>query len=176
MKRSISNPRALILGLACLVCLAGAARGGELDAGREERVLLSLGLRQSFPRLKSHYTVLGPSTKQYNCIAWSIGNKDAWVWPGERVSDFDLLYEKHGYSRQAGLNLTVEPGKQKVVIYATLNPDATIHAVTHAAVQEKDGNWTSKLGGLPLIRHATLEVLRGPSYGTPVAVYVRPAP
>jgi hypothetical protein len=42
-------------------------------------------------------------------------------------------------------------------------------------VQEPDGTWMSKLGALALIHHATLEALRGPVYGTPVAVYVRPA-
>jgi hypothetical protein len=42
-----------------------------------------------------------------------------------------------------------------------------------APVQERDRTWTSKLGQLALIRHATADALSGPTYGQPVAVYVR---
>jgi type VI secretion system secreted protein VgrG len=141
----------------------------------ERQALESPELRASFPRLGNNFQVLAPSTRQYNCIAWSLGDTHNWVWPGQRLADFDALYGKHGYTREPGLNLAVEPGKRKLVLYATLNPDATIKAATHAAVQEPDGSWTSKLGAMALIHHATLGALRGPVYGTPVAVYVRPA-
>jgi hypothetical protein len=185
--------------LASLVVLAALALGGLTPAvrgeapaaeglrpvataayPRERQALESPQLRESFPRLGENFEVLGPSTRQYNCIAWSLGNTKEWVWPGKpgqpaTVPDFDALYGKHGYTRQPGLNLAVEPGKRKVVLYATLNPDGSIKAATHAAVQEPDGTWTSKLGGMALIHHATLELLRGPVYGTPVAVYTRPA-
>jgi hypothetical protein len=175
MKRVLTYLRALILGLACVAALAGpAARAESLDHAQDKQALLSPVMKESFPRLKEAFTILGPGTKQYNCIAWSIGNTREWVWPGNRVEDFDRLYAEHGYTRQPGLNLAVEPGKRKLVLYATLNKDATINAVTHAAVQEADGSWTSKLGQMALIRHATPEALRGRSYGTPVAVYVCP--
>jgi hypothetical protein len=36
-----------------------------------------------------------------------------------------------------------------------------------------DGTWTSKLGKMAVIRHATPDSLDGPDYGQPVAVYVR---
>ena len=42
------------------------------------------------------------------------------------------------------VNWKAEPGLEKVVVYATLNPDATINEVTHAAHQEGDGTFTSK--------------------------------
>ena len=41
--------------------------------------------RGEFPHLGKDFEVLGPATKQYNCIAWSIGVTDQWVWPGEKV-------------------------------------------------------------------------------------------
>src|SRR5579863_9826976 len=126
---------------------------------KERAALQSPERRANFPRLGSDFQVLAPSTGgprypgAYNCIAWSLGNTHEWVWPGESVADFDALYGKYGYTRQPGLNLAVEPGKRKVVLFATLNPDGTIKAATHAAVQEADGTWTSKLGGMALIRH-----------------------
>jgi hypothetical protein len=180
---------------ACAVVLAAAtllggtlparARAGEAQQAvrplpaklveQETERLNEPRMRQGFPRLGNRFEVLGPSTPRYNCIGWSVGNTNEWVWPGNTVADFDRLYAQHGYARQEGLNLTVEPGKRKLVLYGTLNPDATIRTVTHAAVQEPDGRWTSKLGSLALIRHATPDELRGPSYGTPIAVYVRPA-
>src|SRR5438270_5474904 len=45
--------------------------------------------RQSFPHLGRDYEVLGPATAKYNCIAWSIGVTNRWVWPGDRIEDFD---------------------------------------------------------------------------------------
>ena len=45
--------------------------------------------------------------------------------------------------------------------------------VTHGALQDRDGTWTSKLGQLALIRHRTPAALNGPTYGQPVAVYAR---
>jgi hypothetical protein len=124
--------------------------------------------------------VLGPSTRQYNCIAHSLGVKH-WVNPmtGDAenpLEPMDKLYGEIGYVRESSMNLAVEPGKEKVVLYASVNPDATIRSVTHAAHQEADGTWTSKLGAMALIRHTTPEALRGPTYGMPIAVYVRTAP
>jgi hypothetical protein len=145
----------------------------ETDARLERLELTGPHHKNAFPRLGDNFKVLAPSTRKYNCIAWSIGKSTEWVWPGSNLADFDLLYGERGYVRQKDLNLAVVPGKQKIVVYATLNCDATIREVTHAALQQPDGSWTSKLGGLALIQHPTLESLRGPVYGTPVAVYIR---
>jgi hypothetical protein len=192
MKTNLSKRLIGFVGLVALslACLFGApsyakAQSGEtprivsqkLDTQVEEEERQSLErpeLQASFPRLGNKFIVLGPSTREYNCIAWTLGITYEWVWPGENVEAFDKLYATHGYARQEGLNLAVEKGKQKIVIFASLNRDGTINKVTHGVVQEKDGTWTSKLGGMALIQHPNLEVLRGPSYGTPVAVYTRP--
>jgi hypothetical protein len=132
----------------------------------------------AFPRLGVKFKVLAPHTATYNCIAHSLGLNDRWVNPmtgpaNAPLAKMDELYAALGYQRQEGLNTILEAGKQKVVVYATLNTDGTIDNVTHAAIQQRDGTWTSKLGQLALIQHPTLESLRGPVYGTPVAVYVR---
>ena len=45
--------------------------------------------------------------------------------------------------------------------------------MTHAALQNSDGTWSSKLGSDPLIRHLTADVFGSTSYGRPVAIYAR---
>lgn len=150
------------------------------DFTQELARLAAPDIRQAFPRMKlTDIEVLAPATKQYNCIAHSLEVK-TWVNPetgseANPLEKMDNLYAKLGYVRQDGLNFAKEEGLEKVVVYAKLNNDGSIHDVTHAAKQESQGTWTSKLGSLPLIRHSTPEVLRGPVYGTPVAVYVRKA-
>ena len=83
------------------------------------------------------------------------------------------MYAALGYKRSAGMNTALEPGKEKVVVYATKWPDGSFREVTHGAVQQADGTYTSKMGQGPLIRHLTPEALNGPGYGEPVAVYER---
>jgi hypothetical protein len=181
---------AVLLGIAILVApaygqvpvsaasLESTPAVATVDATVEMQRLASPEIHQSFPRLQLKYVeVLGPSTRQYNCIAHSLG-VNRWVNPetGDAqnpLAPMDRMYGELGYVREPEMNFALEPGKQKVVLYAALNPDATIRNVTHAARQEPDGTWTSKLGSLSLIRHATPEALRGPTYGTPIAVYVR---
>lgn len=129
----------------------------------------------SFPSLKADQFVgIGPSSQRYNCIAWTLGIRDEWVWPGTTVKDFDALYAKSGFKPLDSMDTSLDPKFEKVVIYGnTLRGSAEIE-VTHGARQDPSGEWTSKLGTQPLIRHKTLENLVGPSYGEPVRVYVRP--
>ena len=84
----------------------------------------------------------------------------------------DRMYKAKGYTRVKGLDFRLVRGLKKVVVYAHV-AGGRIREVTHAAVQEADGTWTSKLGQLPLIRHSNPQALSGPSYGQPVAVYVK---
>lgn len=148
------------------------------DFTQELATLTSPQIHAAFPRMKvADIEVLAPSTKKYNCIAHSLEVK-YWVNPetgddANPLAKMDGMYAKLGYVRQDGLNFAKENGVEKVVVYATLKNDGSIHNVTHAARQDTDGTWTSKLGALSLIRHRTPEVLRGPTYGAPVAVYVR---
>jgi hypothetical protein len=135
-------------------------------------------LRQQFPRLGNHFEIVGTSTRRYNCIAWSLGITDRWVNPETGPAHNPLaymneMYAELGYRRLQTLDFSAALGKDKVAVYATLEPDGSIGAVSHAARQELDGTWTSKCGALALIRHPSLESLRGPAYGVAVAVYER---
>ena len=140
--------------------------------------LVSSDQRASFPRLGEEFEVLAPATVTYNCIGWSLGHTRSWVWPtvsGQPASlyHFDGLYRYYGFYRVAGLDYSRQPGLDKVVLYASQQPDGRI-APTHAALQMTDGSWSSKLGSLPLIRHLHPNDVAGPSYGSPWVLYVRP--
>jgi hypothetical protein len=149
----------------------------------EER--LRVVLLSGYPNLGTEFEVVAPRTghvdhpksqvpgvKQYNCIAWSLGITDRWVWPGKTVREFDALYARYGYKRAETRNLKLEAGVAKVALYGKLT-DAGELSATHAARQEADGTWTSKLGGEARIRHLTADAVAGPVYGDPIAVYVK---
>jgi hypothetical protein len=145
----------------------------------------------AYPDLGSRFEVLSPSTGRpndsndfdyigfYNCIAWTLGEVNRWVDPltgsaKNRLARMDAIYAKEGYRRQTSLDFDVKKETQKVVVYALRNHDGAITKVTHAALQNPDGSWSSKLGALALIRHWQPDDIAGPLYGTPVAVYTRP--
>ena len=154
---------------------ATVARKRSLNKKRysgERRILLSRAERRSFPRLGGNFEVLAPRTKVYNCIAWSIGITNRWVWPGYTISAFDQLYGSYGYRRISTKDYRLQPGVQKIVLYGRVYKNGRIKC-THGARQLADGTWTSKLGKLPLIRHMSPDALNGPSYGRPIAVYVK---
>jgi hypothetical protein len=125
---------------------------------------------KSFPRL-SKYDVIGSATPKYNCIAWSLGVTSRWVWPGTSLASFDDLNAQYGYRRMSRMDFSLEAGVEKVVLYGKM-VDGKFEA-THQARQNPDGTWTSKLGKMALIRHASPDSLDGPDYGKPYAVYYR---
>ena len=127
----------------------------------------------SFPNLKADtFVAIGPYSQRYNCIAWTLGIRDQWVWPGTTVKDFDALYAKSGYRPLDTMDTSLDPKLEKVVIFGVPQMGGGLE-VTHGVHQEADGQWTSKLGTEPLIRHRDLEGVAGPSYGKPIRVYVR---
>lgn len=132
---------------------------------------VELTARRDFPHLGKRFEVLGPATRRYNCIAWSLNVTDKWVWPGNRVSDFDRLNGQHGYHRSAGLDFRRHAFQDKIVLYGKKHSGGV--EATHQARQLADGSWSSKLGALPLIRHLKPEDIDGAVYGLPEAVYVR---
>ncbi len=159
----------------------------------KERALLA-GWKGSFPKLGTDFEVLGECTApaadcrsiigegqkifpgSYNCIAHAAGIKNLWVNPFERVAQWEAYFKPLGYALQATNSTQHEVGVQKVAVYGKLNAKGQIAEYTHAAIQEGDGTWTSKLGSGPLIRHRTAEAVNGPSYGEVVRVFVRKAP
>lgn len=151
---------------------------------------------KGFPNLGTEFEVLAPATghpdvdaipawkKTYNCIAWSLGITDRWVWPGQSMIAFDELYAKHGYKRLTTRDTGLKAGYEKVVLYGKHEAvqlkgadgkarEEALFVATHAAKQEADGTWTSKLGGLALIKHPRPEAVSGEGYGDPIAVYAR---
>jgi hypothetical protein len=135
----------------------------------ERALLLRSG---GFPRLGQNFEVLAPHTGIFNCVAWSLGITDRWVWPGNSLADFDRTYGRHGYRRLRTLDYRRQPGIEKIVLFGQFKQGRALEC-THAARQASDGTWTSKLGQLPLIRHLTPDALSGSSYGRPIAVFAR---
>ena len=135
-------------------------------------------LELALPRLSAErYLITSPKAKTYNCVAWAAGEVTRWwepdpyhqhYWPmrtrNRLVETYKKAFESIGYA-SCGLDATVEPGFEKVAIYAS-----GFHA-THMARQLPSGEWTSKCGRLEDIVHA-LEGLEGLEYGS-VAVIMR---
>ena len=135
-------------------------------------------LAKSFPNL-GNYKVLDASNKSYNCISHTLGVHHHWINPrtgpaNAPLAPMDQLYNANGFQRQPNVDLRPDPNLQKVAVYATKYPDGSIKKVTHAALQQPNGTWTSKLGQLPLVQHQSPWSVSGPTYGVPVATYVRP--
>jgi len=129
---------------------------------------------------EDNFSALGPNNPLYNCIAWSIGSRHDWVWPGDTISDFDGLYAQHGYHPLDSVDdhaLSHEPGVEKIAIYGYISnrPSRAKQGpvVTHAARQIDDGQWTSKLGSNSLIAHPDPRTIEGSTYGKLLKVYAR---
>ena len=132
---------------------------------------LSSKCRQLFPNLTNkNHSIASKVTDNYNCIAWSLGVNDRWMWPRDLnsfwpsvVAEEDeleaviQLYLDRGYEKCGSSELEEE--YKKVAIYVKEDKPS------HAALQLGSGRWTSKLGSLQDIEHDTLEVLEGESYG-----------
>ncbi len=107
----------------------------------------------------------------YNCIAWAAEDTTNWWWPSnywpagvaqvETLGAFVAAYATIGY--QPCDDGDFEFAWERVVIYC--DPAGT---PTHAARQLDDGAWTSKLGSLWDIKHATPRGVEGPLYGAAV--------
>jgi type VI secretion system secreted protein VgrG len=164
--------------VAALPALAAAAKPGPPPGkyAREYAEMNKPSWKKSFPRL-GNFVVLAPSTPgegkkgAYNCIAHTLKIYNKWVWPGKTVADFDRLYSSHGYRRVKLKDYRFNPRMEKIVLYGKRGANGL--ECTHASRQLTDGTWTSKLGQGPLIRHDTPDSVDGPSYGHPLAVYVR---
>lgn len=134
-----------------------------------------------FPNLtEANSRPTSPYDEGYNCIAWAAESTDYWWWPDamgqqywppdvpreETIEAFVQAYGLQGYSQRS--DATLEPGKQKVAIYADGNGKPT-----HAARQLPDGWWASKLGQQIDIEHE-FAALDGPAYGTVAVILARP--
>jgi hypothetical protein len=130
-----------------------------------------------------NHSITSPVARRYNCIAWAAGNDSLWWWPvgpyywppgvpkQETIAAFILAYGTMGYTPCR--DGTLEVGIEKVAIYAVIGPTGQ-PTPTHAARQLPNGKWTSKLGTLEDIEHATSNCVDCPRYGTVVQFMGRP--
>ncbi len=140
--------------------------------------MTALNLTKEFPRLlRSHYAVTSPSTPQYNCIGWALGdNQHFWwprldtFWPADiprhvTIAAFTALLSSHGFEECSSEDLELEVEKVALFVSAQGAP-------THAARQLGSGMWTSKLGSNVDIAHE-LRGLEGKAYGRAMLIFSR---
>jgi hypothetical protein len=80
---------------------------------------------------------------------------------------FERAYEAIGFVACEGES--VEPDVDRIALFATDDGD-----VVHAARQNDDGTWTSKLGAWEDITHTDLRAFEGDEYGRVARVMRRP--
>lgn len=121
-----------------------------------------------FPHLE--YEILDRYTRVYNCIAYTIGVTNRWVWNEvdfnkdgtAAYTEFIRFYDLHGYEP------TPDEGQAEICIYGI---------ITHGSIDvkhgsRKDGNWWySKMGSGDLLRHKEMDVFRESSYGEPLLMF-----
>lgn len=142
---------------------------------------MSDDLESVFPRLSRFaYTITSPSTPEYNCIAWAVGDTGRWWWPvagsyaywpsnvpvQETLDVFIQAFATLGFMPCD--DSQIEQGYEKVALYVDLNGKPT-----HASRQLPNGRWTSKLGKIEDIEHE-LEGVAGSVYGSVAQILKRP--
>jgi hypothetical protein len=119
----------------------------------------------AFPNLRK-WSITAPWTNQYNCIAWSVGVTDQWIWPGSTVQDFDEFYASYGWSLSTSCEREFK--KRKVALFA-YNSDP--NDCTHGSRETDDCSWhESKCGGWERIMHIKTEMESG-VYGNIIRCY-----
>ena len=147
---------------------------------------INLWLESRCPNLSSdEYQITSPEATNYNCFAWAAEEDDFWwtptgdpedsVWPDGVPRELTLeafiqAYGTIGYFPCD--NSEVEPGFQKIAIYAKEDSVNDAGQPTHAARQLPNGRWTSKIGYFEDIEHE-LNALRGYYYGEVVQILKR---
>jgi hypothetical protein len=114
-----------------------------------------------FPNLDVNKAVVtdGPNPV-YNCIAWTVGVTNRWLWPGNSLVNFDTFYQGFGFVRAVD---------GPIAAWGL----STTH-MTHGSVSgpEHGPRWESKCGGDLRIQHGLGELV-GSSYGRVLAFYRR---
>jgi hypothetical protein len=114
-----------------------------------------------FPNLDvDRAVVTGEISRLYNCISWTVGITDRWLWPGSSLANFDTFYRGFGFSRS-------DNGPIAVWGHST-------SAMTHGCISGPGHGprWESKCGDDLRIQHG-LNELAGSAYGRVVAFYRR---
>jgi hypothetical protein len=110
-------------------------------------------LKKTFPKLDVDKVIVsGEATSDYNCIAWTLGITNSWIWPGEKEADFDKLYKGQGFVRS-----TDGP----IAAWGTGQDKMTHGCITGSG---HGARWESKIGEEIRIQHGLTE-LEGAAYG-----------
>jgi hypothetical protein len=137
---------------------------------------LSVEDEDCFPNLyESRYRVVSPKDKSHNCIAYAAGDTTrkwdpsmipfpGYYWPpnadrGREPDALKSVFESIGY--EVCENGDLEEGYEKVALYVSSENGRW----THAARQQQNGEWTSKLGNEQDIRHRSPHCFGGSDYG-----------
>jgi hypothetical protein len=129
---------------------------------------------KEFPNL-GKWTCTSKRTRDYNCIAFAARDETrrwepfgGYYWPrpeearnrGYSVEELIEVYKTEGFQVCADGNLV--EGSEKIAIYVN-----NYGGWEHAARQESDGKWKSKLGDLEDILHDSPDALICTDYGRP---------
>jgi hypothetical protein len=140
-------------------------------------------IEEVFPALaKGGFQITSPVDKRYNCIAYAAGDMAKWWWPlpanvkevfwpadvtrEETLTAFRDAFASVGFVDCDNDN--VERDIEKIALFANAQ-----NVPLHAARQQANGRWSSKLGEREDIEHA-LRDLEGYAYGMVVLVMSRP--
>ena len=114
-----------------------------------------------FPSLDVNLAVVTDEMSTiYNCIAWTVGVTNRWLWPGTTLAQFDTFYQGFGLHRS---------GNGEVAVWGQSRSNMTHGCVSGPGHGRR---WESKCGADLRIQHALGE-LNGASYGRVVAFYTR---
>jgi hypothetical protein len=115
--------------------------------------------RGYFPNLDVDQAVVtGEVSGVYNCISWTVGVTDRWLWPGSSLANFDLFYQGFGF---------VRAGDGPIAAWGHSPSNMTHGCVSGPGHGPR---WESKCGGDLRIQHG-LDELVGSTYGRVIAFY-----
>src|SRR5580658_10362523 len=117
--------------------------------------------RGYFPSLDVDAAVVtGESTNAYNCISWTIGVTNRWLWPGPTIQQFDTFYRQLGF---------VKVGNGPIAAWGQSTSNMTHGSISGPGHGPR---WESKCGHDLRIQHGLGE-LAGSIYGRVLAYYGR---
>jgi hypothetical protein len=115
--------------------------------------------RAAFPNLDVDRAIVTAEVSAiYNCIAWTVGFADRWLWPGGSITHFDTFYQGFGYIRSGDGSIAAS--------------GRSMGDMTHGCVSGPGHGprWESKCGSNLRIQHGLHERV-GSHYGRVVAFY-----
>lgn len=131
---------------------------------------VSQGTLNYFPNLKPEESYCSaPGTNDYNCISWTVGVTNEWIWPSSSsLAAWDAFYNSYGYTRSGA---TADNAAIAVWKLGAVFEHGSVRK--NSLIPNPHGfDWESKCGGLERVMHLR-DALAGSSYGD-IAYYYRP--